>query len=241
MVQIPSFIRARLLAKTLKVDVKRVLREAGAVKRDKRIHWLNHETQQQHQFGNVKEVIFPFDAATQICSNLGHDACDITLKQVEPVMAVETWRGGSAGTTVPRLPVVVVLGHRDHGKTTLIDKLREGSGAVATAPQEVGGITQMVSAYSAVIGGVEMTLLDTPGHEHFYMMREDGATMADCAAVLVASDMGPGAESWECLERVIKPPLHTNHSSSNHSLFSGGRHWASHSNRREQSRSERPC
>ena len=67
---LPPYIRARVLAKALKADVKRVLREAGAVKRDKRIHWTNHHTQKQHEFSTVKEVIFPFEAARRIGSRL---------------------------------------------------------------------------------------------------------------------------------------------------------------------------
>jgi hypothetical protein len=204
LLQIPPYIRARVLAKALKVDVKKVLKEAGAVKRDKRIHWQDRATQRQHEFRTLKEVIFPFTAAHRIGSRLASSR-EICLQEVEPAMASETLQPvGNSGSAVPRLPVVVVLGHRDHGKTTLIDKLREGR--TATAPTEAGGITQRVSGYTAVVGGIEMTLLDTPGHEHFYMMREDGATMADAAAVLVACDQGPLAESWECLERVSRLP-----------------------------------
>lgn len=101
------------------------------------------------------------------------------------------------GGSEKRDPVVAVVGHVDHGKTTLLDFIRKSS----VAEGEAGGITQRLGAYKVPVGDGAMVFLDTPGHEAFALMRERGVLIADIMILVVALDDGLKPQTVECIKK----------------------------------------
>ena len=176
-IEIGSLITVRQLADELEVSANRLV---GELFKNGVVATLNEK--------------IDFDTATILVEELGLDV-NVRQRQATTQSGLESLQARPNPQLEARPPVVAVMGHVDHGKTTLIDKICQ----TTNLDKESGGITQHISAHQTTHQGRSITFLDTPGHETFAAIRQHGAILTDVIIIVVAADDGVETQTVEVI------------------------------------------